>query len=119
MPWVVYTARIFTTKSVGGIHCTDSYNNQVFGVFDAAQTIQHQDGIQGGDVYVRVYNNYFNNIQNYPIYGDQVGGGTLAHWRIYNNIFYDPTTSQGNQAVSIGCDGTTCAIDDVIVANNT
>lgn len=110
----------FGDDGIGGMECTAFYNNQVLGIFDATYTwSQHQDGIQTGGQYNSIYNNYFNNLQNYPIYGDQVGGGTLQHWRIYNNVFYDPSTSQGNQAVSIGCDGTSCTQNDILVANNT
>lgn len=105
---------------IGGMECTSFYNNQVLGIYDPNYSYtQHQDGIQTGGEYVAIYGNYFNNIQNYPIYGDQVGGGTLQHWRIYNNIMYDPQTSQGNQGISIGCDGTSCTQNDIIVANNT
>jgi hypothetical protein len=102
------------------MECTAFYNNQVIGIHDSGYTFsQHQDAIQTGGQYVSIYNNYFENMQNYPVYGDQVGGGTLQHWRVYNNVFYDPSTSQGNQAVAIGCDGTTCTVNDILVANNT
>ncbi|MGD1078800.1 MAG: hypothetical protein ABR881_10815 [Candidatus Sulfotelmatobacter sp.] len=110
----------FGDDGVGGMECTSFYNNQVIGINDPNYNwTQHQDGIQTGGQYNAIYGNYFNNLQNYPIYGDQVGGGTLQHWRIYNNIMYDPQTSQGNQGISIGCDGTSCTQNDIIVANNT
>ncbi|HTT17817.1 MAG TPA: hypothetical protein VMG82_02665 [Candidatus Sulfotelmatobacter sp.] len=110
----------FGDDGVGGMECTSFYNNQVLGIHDPNYSwTQHQDGIQTGGQYIAIYNNYFNNLQNYPIYGDQVGGGTLQHWRIYNNIMYDPQTSEGNQGISIGCDGTSCTQNDIIVANNT
>jgi len=109
----------FGDDGFGGMECSSFYNNQVLGVYDANYTWgQHQDGIQTGGRYNQIYNNYFYNMQNYPIYGDQLGG-TLQHWRVYNNVFYAPNTSQGYQAVAIGCDGQSCTQDDIIVANNT
>jgi|SRR5579872_2515283 len=108
----------FGDDAFGALNCALFYNNRVLGVYDAAQTIQHQDGIQTSNSYLKIYNNYFYNLQNYPIYGDQLGG-TLSHWRIYNNVFYAPNTSQGYQAIAMGCDGQTCTNDDLIIANNT
>ena len=99
--------------------CTSFYNNQWLGVYDANYPgNQHQDGIQTGSPYVAVYNNYFQNMQNYPIYGDSLNGNTIQHYRIYNNVMYQPDTT-GSQAVSIGCDGVACMQTDIIVGNNT
>ena len=93
------------------------YNNQFIGVYDAGYPgNQHQDGIQTNGPYLAIYNNYFENMQNYPIYGD--GFGSVSHFRIFNNVIYQPDTT-GSQAISIGCDGSTCTQDDLIVANNT
>ena len=57
-------------------------------------------------------------MQNYPIYGDSLNGNTIQHYRIYNNVIYEPDTT-GSQAVSIGCDGVACMQTDIIVGNNT
>ena len=99
--------------------CASIYNNQFIGVYDGSYPgNQHQDGIQSNGPYLAIYGNYFQNMQNYPIYGDSLGG-TMAHFRIYNNVMYAPDGTTGNQGVSIGCDGVTCTQDDIIVANNT
>jgi hypothetical protein len=102
------------------ISSTSIYNNQFLGVYDGAYPWnQHQDGLQTAGPYLAIWGNYFENMQNYPIYGDAVGGTPIQHIRIYNNVFYQPDTT-GSQAVSIGCDGgVTCAQSDIIVANNT
>jgi hypothetical protein len=66
-----------------------------------------------------IYDNLFSNLQNTSVYGDQVGGGTLQHWQIYNNVSYGASVSGGYQAFSIGCDGTACTQNDILVSNNT
>jgi hypothetical protein len=97
--------------------CTSIYNNQFIGVYDPGYPGgQHQDGIQTGGPYIALYGNYYQNMQNYPIYGDCFG--PTAHWRIYNNIMYQPDTAN-SQAVGLGCDGTPCTQSDIIVSNNT
>lgn len=76
---------------------------------------QHQDGIQAQNSYVSIYNNYFKDVGQYPIYGDWFSRSSDAHWRIYNNVFYNCPTV----CFTMGCDGRTCSVDDILVANNT
>lgn len=96
------------------------YNNQFIGVPSGAYTgSQHQDGIQSFGPYLAIYGNYFNNMLNYPVYGDGTPGNNVQHFRIYNNVIYQPNTGPGSQGISLGCDGATCDQSDLIVANNT
>jgi hypothetical protein len=97
----------------------DIYNNKILGVHDAGYPgSQHQDGIQTYVANMRIYNNYWENLQNYPIYGDSLLGAAITAWRIYNNTFNQWNTT-GSQAVSLGCDGAACNGTDIIVSNNT
>jgi hypothetical protein len=82
---------------------------------------QHQDGMQplGGD-HIKVYGNYFQNITNYPVYGDAYYAG-FSHFWVYNNIIVltDPVVQRFNspQGIAIGPQGPN-NFSDVVVANN-
>jgi hypothetical protein len=99
------------------------YNNRFIGYgVSNYQGAQHQDGFQmlGGD-HIKIYNNYFQDIVNYPIYGDAVYGG-FTHLFIYNNIIAIITTGVRNsgapQGIAIGSETANAPFTDVVVANN-
>jgi hypothetical protein len=92
------------------------YNNSFIAVLDGSQNIQHQDGIQTCGQYLQIYSNYFENIGNYPVYGDCFGSG--AHWRIYNNVSVGATLPLQHFALGFESTGGS-TLDDVLISNNT
>lgn len=114
----------------GSGHGTDGFqwienvsfnNNVVYWVFNSTANGQHADGIQTAGSYVAIYDNYFENAGNYPVYGDLFG--TAQHWRIYNNVFTEFSghgTGISGQAMGIGFEGSYGAsMNDFTIANNT
>jgi hypothetical protein len=97
------------------------YNNVVYWVFNSTANGQHADGIQTGGSYVAIYDNYFENAGNYPVYGDLFG--SASHWRIYNNVFTEFSghgSGISGQAMGIGFEGSYGAsMNDFGIANNT
>jgi hypothetical protein len=97
------------------------YNNVVYWVFNSTANGQHADGIQTSGSYVAIYNNYFEDAGNYPVYGDLFGNA--SHWRIYNNVFTEFSghgTGISGQAMGIGFEGSYGAsMNDFVIANNT
>ena len=97
------------------------YNNVVYWQFTSTANGQHADGIQTGGEYMAIYDNYFENAGNYPIYGDLFG--STAHWRVYNNVFTEFSGHGSNISAygfGMGMECQSCGtITDVIVANNT
>jgi hypothetical protein len=92
------------------------YNNFFIAVMTSAQNIQHQDGIQTCGSYMAIYGNYFENIGNYPVYGDCFGSG--SHWRVYNNI--SSGAGLPLQHFAMGFEQTSgSTLSDFIIANNT
>jgi hypothetical protein len=92
------------------------YNNTLVTLFNSTQNGQHQDGIQTSGSYLAIYDNYFENFGNYPIYGDLFGNS--AHWRIYNNVSVGGTLPL--QHFALGFENTGgFTLNDVLVANNT
>jgi hypothetical protein len=99
------------------------YNNTIIGYgVSNYQGGQHQDGMQplGGD-HIKVYDNYFQDICNYPIYGDAFYGGFQGFY-VFNNIFALVTpgvqASPAPVAVAIGSEMTNAPFSDIVVANN-
>lgn len=98
-------------QNVGNISI---YNNRFVGVnVSPYNGTQHMDGIQTCGPYVRIYNNYFENITNYPILGEFFGDG--GHFQIYNNVFLN----NGSQNIAIGTSATGKTITDFQIFNNT
>jgi hypothetical protein len=105
------------------------YNNTIIGYTASYPRGQHQDGFQPlGGSYYKVYNNYFQDIANYPVFGDSYYGD-FAHFWVYNNILVlaDPAVQASNppQGIVIGQDGGAYAnmgrapnFTDVVIANN-
>src|SRR6267142_3395386 len=83
---------------------------------------QHQDGWQPlrGD-HIKCYNNYFENITNYPFYGDAYYGG-FSHLYIFNNIIAltDPEVQQEDspQGLVVGSEMNQAPFDNIVVAHN-
>jgi hypothetical protein len=97
----------------------DIYNCNIIGVRNSGYSgNQHQDGIQTSVSYMRLYNNYWENMQNYPIYGDIYGTSSMSNWIVYNNVINQWDTT-GSQGISIGCDGQVCNGTNFYIANNT
>jgi hypothetical protein len=99
------------------------YNNTIIGYgVSNYQGTQHQDGMQplGGD-HIKVYNNYFQDICNYPVYGDAVYGGFQGFY-VFNNIVALVTAgvraSPAPQGVAIGSEMNNAPFSDIVVANN-
>jgi hypothetical protein len=88
---------------------------------------QHQDGWQGlGGSYIKIINNTFQDIANYPVFGDAYFTG-FSHCRVYNNIMCFTDSVLANtpppQAGGFGLDGgyvgpVPATMTDLIVANN-
>jgi hypothetical protein len=99
-------------QNVGNISI---YNNRFIGVnVNPYNGFQHQDGIQTRGPRVRIYNNYFENIWNYPVYGDIRDQQDPESFQVFNNVFYNnPSTN-----ITVGCNPAS-NIDDVRVFNNT
>lgn len=109
----------------GGPQGVSIYNNNFIGYVTTYLGGQHQDGIQflsGTDIHI--YNNYFQDFANYPIYMEAFYGG-FTHLYIYNNILCIThsgiRSSAPPQGISCGNSaGETGAWNwnDVIIANN-
>ena len=98
-------------QNVGNISL---YNNRIIGVnVNPYSGSQHQDGIQTKGPNVRIYNNYFENITNYPIFGEFFSNG--GHFQIFNNILY----KNPSQNISLGSSSSGLTIDDIQIFNNT
>jgi hypothetical protein len=101
----------------------DIYNNRVISHFTSgAVDANHQDGLQTGGNFIRVYNNYWRNLANYVIYLETWGGGTPSNVQIWNNVFHysDPVlTSQPSQAIAIGNNGGGAHYRNYQIFNNT
>lgn len=83
---------------------------------------QHQDGWQPLRAdHIKIYNNYFENISNYPIYGDAYYGG-FSHFYVFNNIvaLTDPEVQHEDspQGISIASEMNQAPFDNVVVAHN-
>ncbi|TKB74835.1 MAG: hypothetical protein E8D46_04575 [Nitrospira sp.] len=105
-------------KWVGSV---DIYNNTFLSVYNPGYTgNQHNDGIQTGASFVRVYNNYFENFNSYPIFNQMFGD--TAHWRIYNNVINAQESGvdwTAYHCMALGFPVTGKTVSDYIVANNT
>lgn len=100
-------------QNVGNISI---YNNRFIGVdVPVYLGVQHQDGIQTRGPRVRIYNNYFEHIWNYPVYGDIRDAAEPESFQVFNNVFYN----NPSQNVAIGCGGVASNLDDIRVFNNT
>jgi hypothetical protein len=106
------------------VYNCDIYNNQILSSLAGAGVYQgnnHQDGIQVGPGYQRIYNNLFKNISNYCIYLEDFGGGERSHAYVFNNIFWyaDPQlTNQPSAAITVG-NHSLGSYSDVLIFNNT
>jgi hypothetical protein len=99
------------------------YNNQFISYPVANYKAgQHQDGMQplGGDN-IKVYGNYFENVTNYPVFGDAYYSG-FNHFWVYNNIIVltDALVQSFDspQGIAIGSQGQGFIFNDIIIANN-
>ena len=82
----------------------------------------HQDAIQTQGRYIRIFNNYFENLANYMIFYESFGGGTKRDVQIFNNVFNysDPMlTRQPSQAIAIGGHNSGTRYENFHVFNNT
>lgn len=78
---------------------------------------QHQDGIQGNLGYCLIDSNYFENVANYCVYGDMLGGGNNTI--IINNICHTPdNTITGNGGIICGDNSGPGNMNNIIIANN-
>lgn len=114
----------------GSAEGTDIHDNTFTGLLLTYNGGQHQDGLQPlGSEYIRVYNNYFRDIANYPIFGDAYYGD-FNHFWIYNNVVVLTSSalqkSDPPQGIAVGPDGGSYQqmgrwpkFNDVIIANNT
>src|SRR5258708_4808802 len=104
------------------------YSNIFIGYLASYSGSQHQDGWQGlgNSSYIKIHDNLFVDMANYPIFGDAYIGG-FSHVRVYNNTCYlsYAAMAAGNapQAGGLGVDSgyigaQPCVFDDVIVSNN-
>jgi hypothetical protein len=87
----------------------DIYNNRFIGVYKT-QVVgnQHMDAIQTDGRYIRIYNNYFENMANYCIYAETFSSSGLREWQIFNNVFNyadSALTGQPTQAIAVGAHG--------------
>ena len=100
----------------------DISNNTFTGIPVSSYTAgQHQDGIQTGAAYNRIYSNWFENMANTGIFLDEFHNDSNA--LIYNNVFLISNASlQGDQnGLSILRDGGatgTVTLSNITVANN-
>jgi len=106
------------------------YNNKFIGYTGSYTNGQHQDAWQqlAGE-YVKIYNNYFQDIANYPIFADAYFGGFNHLW-IYNNVVVITSAaiqkSAPPQGIVVGPDsgvyrniGYWPSFNDIMIANNT
>ncbi|MCU0590041.1 MAG: hypothetical protein MUC57_01025 [Desulfobacterales bacterium] len=114
----------------GGSSGLSIYNNNIIGYSGSYSGGQHQDGWQqlAGE-YIKIYNNYFKDIANYPIFADGYYGGFNHLW-IYNNVVAITSStiqkSAPPQGIVVGPDagalrnlGHWPDFNDIMVANNT
>lgn len=84
---------------------------------------QHQDGFQPLSAHdVKIYNNYYQDITNYSVYGDAIHGG-LTNFFVFNNIscLTNLSTVQKMNApagLAIGSEMGGAPFKNVVVANN-
>ncbi len=110
---------------------TSVYNNTFVGYFVAGFAgTQHQDGLQPlAGAYLKIYNNKFVNIANYPIFLDAYYGD-FSHVQIYNNLIVLTdsvlVSSAPPQGIAAGPDGGAFnqlgrwpSFTDVAIMNNT
>ena len=109
----------------GGSGYTDMYNNTITMTVGSYTGTQHNDGYQviSKVQYIRIWNNHFTNIGNYPVYIEgSASGSNGSNIMIYNNIM--DTTNSGmqssstRQAVAIGPHVGGLSWTNVLVANN-
>jgi hypothetical protein len=110
------------------------HDNTIEGYYLENARGNHQDGWQGlGGSFIKIYNNTFINIANYPVFGD-ARNGDFSHFRVYNNIIVltdaKIQASHPPQGIAIGPDGGVITgtktgalgrwpvFTDVVVANN-
>jgi len=84
---------------------------------------QHMDGWQAlSSNHCKCFNNYYENITNYPMYGDAFYGG-MTDFYVFNNVIVlsDPVIINGfasPQGIAIGSQMTNAPFRNVVVANN-
>jgi hypothetical protein len=99
----------------------DIYNNKFISRLTTGFAgANHQDGIQTDGFYFRIWNNYFENLANYTIFGQfwSPGYGT---WQIWNNVFNmsDPVlTSQPSAHIILGYKDGPNTPRDIFIFNN-
>jgi hypothetical protein len=105
------------------------HDNEITGYVAPYTGGQHQDGWQAlGGSYIKIYNNTFVNIANYPIFGDAYYGN-FSHLWIYNNVILltDAKIQASNppQGIAVGPDGGAFrklkrwpTFSDIVIANN-
>lgn len=106
------------------------YNNYFYGYQASYSGGQHQDAIQYlAGAYLKIYNNPFIDIANYPIFGDAYYGD-FNHFWVYNNVVVLASSglqsTPAPQGIAIGPDGGAYnnlgrwpVLTDVIICNNT
>ena len=103
-------------QNVGSI---DIYNNNFISLVTTGSAgANHQDAIQTGYGFVRIFNNYFENISNYAIFIEYYGGGHSL--RVFNNIinYTDPQlTANPTCGIAIG-ERYPKECSDILVSNN-
>ena len=109
---------------IQNIGACDIYNNRFISEFyhTVSSELISRDAIQTDGRYIRIFNNYFENIANYMLYGAFWGDGTKSDWQIFNNVFNysDPVlTSQPSQAIAIGAHNSGATFTNFQIFNNT
>lgn len=106
------------------------YRNHISGYVTGYHGGQHQDGWQaiGDDSYIKIYDNHFENIANYAVFGDAYSGG-FEHLHVHGNVIVltDPrvVASDSPQGIVVGPDGGAFrhlhrypVFTDVVISNN-
>jgi len=106
------------------------YANLIVGYVARYAGDQHQDGWQGtgNSSYIKIYDNTFRDIANYPVFGDAYYGG-FSHLRITGNLveLADPGIQQSDapQGIAVGPDGGSFGVmgrwpvfDDIAICSN-
>jgi hypothetical protein len=99
----------------------DFYNNRIISTLTTGFAgANHQDGIQTDGHNMRIYNNYFENLSNYCIFGEFWGTGGTTGWQIYNNVFnYSDPVLRSQPSAAITFDHGVVTYSNYKIVNNT
>lgn len=105
---------------------SDVYNNII--IWEGDESSGHSDGIQGGGMYKRIYNNILKDFPNAFIWLETHSASAKGgHWQIYNNLMYTEKVTT-NWGINLGAHAlhvepvhylALVEWEEILIANNT